>query len=296
MIPPRLISRSSPRRSRVISTGPAFTLIELLVVIAIIAILIALLVPAVQKVRAAAARTQCENNLKQMGLAMHGHHDNFKYFPPGFDANKWGWAVYLLPYLEQQPLWNALPRTAAISVTPLTAQQLSVFVCPADGTDPVVSPFFSGYAKSNYVISEQVSDGNSKIPMALITDGTSNTLMIGERDTMNQIGGLWAGRDTTPAGVGVASVMGRPNWPINTKYAGGATCCAADAGGTRFAWSSLHSGGANFVFADGSIHFLRDTIACDPAQMNAAKPAQANFPLQNLYFRDDGNVLIGVDF
>src|SRR2546422_4312543 len=98
-----MLSQVSRRRS-------AFTLIELLVVIAIIAILIALLVPAVQKVREAAARTQCLNNLKQIGIAIHNYHDVKKALPPDRIANDWvTWAVVILPYLEQDPaykLWN----------------------------------------------------------------------------------------------------------------------------------------------------------------------------------------------
>jgi prepilin-type N-terminal cleavage/methylation domain-containing protein/prepilin-type processing-associated H-X9-DG protein len=274
-----------------------FTLIELLVVLAILAILLGLLVPAVQKVREAAARAQCQNNLKQMGLAMHGYHDTHKYFPPGFvTPSNWGWGTFLLPHLEQAPLQNALQiTTTTIAVTANTTVSLAVYKCPSDpGAD--INSWFSGYAKSNYVISEQVSDGNSQIKILQITDGTSNTLMIGERDTLYQVGSVWAGRDTRPPGVGVASVMGRPNWPINTRYAGGSTCCAADTAGTRFAWTSLHTGGANFAFADGAVHFLSETIASDPNQRNASKAVATNYPLQNLYFRDDGNPLTGVDF
>ena len=156
-----------------------------------------------------------------MGLAMHGFHDVYKYFPPGFDGEKWGWGVYLLPYLEEQPLHDALPLANPLAVIPLTEQALPVFLCPADPQSATINPWFTGYAKSNYAISEQVSDGNSQIPIAWITDGTSNTIMIGERDAFTQIGALWPGRDTVPSGVSVASVMGRPNWPINTPYAGG---------------------------------------------------------------------------
>ena len=94
-----------------------FTLIELLVVIAIIAILIALLLPAVQQAREAARRTQCKNNLHQIGIAIHNYHDTFRIFPPGHvtsvhydvtDNTMWGWAVMILPYIDQSPMYNLL--------------------------------------------------------------------------------------------------------------------------------------------------------------------------------------------
>ena len=124
-----------------------FTLIELLVVIAIIAILIALLVPAVQKVRAAAGATQCRNHLKQIGLAMHSHHDNFKVFPSGgtywsdtvrvmvnggpadYNAQSWGWMYQILPYIEQAELWR-YPSDNVIGATVIRVYNCPIAVAP----------------------------------------------------------------------------------------------------------------------------------------------------------------------
>ena len=177
---------------------PGFTLIELLVVIAIIAILIGLLLPAVQKVREAAARTQCINNLKQIGIAYHGYHDTYKYFPAGFvTPSNYGWGAALLPWLEQGPLQKAMNITStSLAVDANTQLPLSVFMCPSD-PGPELSAWFTmmgaAFGKSNYVTSEQISDGNSKWRITDIKDGTSNTLMVGERDTIANIGAVWGG-------------------------------------------------------------------------------------------------------
>src|SRR5437016_3939810 len=169
-----------------------FTLIELLVVIAIIAILIGLLLPAVQKVREAASRAQCENNLKQIGLAMQSYHDTFKAFPPAFvKPSNWGWAVWILPFVEQTNLYNTLnPTATTLALNANTVQPLPVYLCPSDPSDNI-NTIFSGYAKNNYAVNEQICDGGSAIRIQQIRDGTSNTILMGERDMQNQVGAIW---------------------------------------------------------------------------------------------------------
>ena len=285
-----------------------FTLIELLVVIAIIAILIGLLLPAVQKVREAAARSKCTNNMKQIGLAMHMYHDTNKYFPPAFSSTptwpqaNWAWSTWILPYIEQSALFNSLnPSANAFASNTLTTGTIPpVYLCPSDPTSgTTVNNYFSGFAKNSYLVSEQVSDGGSQYTILTITDGTSNTIMAGERDMQNQVGGIWAGRDSNSPSVSVASVIARPNIPLNTPYVGGQgvrPTSTADPNCTRFTWSSMHAGnGVNFVFVDGSVHFLSASLGTDPAQQNCNHPItpNPNYPFILLYLGSDGYPING---
>jgi len=311
--------------SNVVRRG--FTLIELLVVIAIIAILIGLLLPAVQKVREAAARTKCTNNLKQMGLALHNYYDVNGYFPPGIGAPEdqapgsmynnmapsgrrvraQTWMSRILPFVEQQQLYTNLPLTApsasagapfGIPVNTLTKTVLDVFVCPSDprgkaaygGGSSLIGSGWGGAGITFYAAvggvdswganwparNEGLMSWRSRVSIAGVTDGTSNTLAIGDRPPTPDLSyGWWQSADWYdwawwPAYDWeydtVQYVRNTGPSPYGSEYSRNpATPCPFPAlygpgkvdsyCSTNNFWSN-HTGGANFARADGSVRFF----------------------------------------
>ena len=298
-----------------------FTLIELLVVIAIIAVLIALLLPAVQQAREAARRSQCQNNLKQIGLALHNYHDVHNLFPMAFirennvtgasgQTEAWCWATMILPQLEQGNLFDQLGVTRrslkdlmADTTIPLAQRRallqtrLAVFICPSDDNDglvPVARDFRDGIGSttgnmnqfrvsiSNYpgnfgcrngavtgtganadpngvLITHGPAPGSGRVHMGSIKDGTSNTIMVGERETQVGRGATWVGT-ARPNQAGVRGmnqvvahsqpVINAPTPPIQWN--------SNDGAGEGF--SSEHTGGIQILLCDGSVRFLSENI------------------------------------
>jgi prepilin-type N-terminal cleavage/methylation domain-containing protein/prepilin-type processing-associated H-X9-DG protein len=305
---------------------PAFTLIELLVVIAIIAILIGLLLPAVQKVREAAARLQCQNNLKQIGLACQNYHDARKAFPPGYLATApyldgatdttpgWGWGAFLLPYLEQDTLHRQLNFNQPVQKAPAIQTMVLVYLCPSDLTPPGAFPIPDRFgsplclaAPSSYAAcvggDETSTTGptglgvfyrNSRTRVTDITDGSSSTILIGERAWSNA-NGIWAGAVNN----GVCKRGALNPCPGNTAaWSPAATLVqahshlnnpTADTDGGLDDFSSRHTGGSNFLFADGSVHFLRSV----PSDLPDGGYTRDSLIFQALGTRANGEVIPG---
>jgi prepilin-type N-terminal cleavage/methylation domain-containing protein/prepilin-type processing-associated H-X9-DG protein len=279
------------------SKRAAMTLIELLVVMAIIAILLGLLLPVIQRARESAQRTLCANQLRQIGLACHGYHDVHGAFPPGYIACPnpdplatdpgWGWAAFLLPHLEQDPLYQQLLFSDPIEQPANAARltELRLFICPSDSGVPASFPitdatgaYITDAAPTSYAAcygsgeldevpgpSEGIFYRNSHVRLTDIKDGTSTTLMIGDRAWSHAMA-PWAGA------VNGGTVRGGPRnawryFPDAVYPAPNFTCVQAnhinatqDPDGSLDELFSEHAGGVNVVFADGAVHFLHQQI------------------------------------
>ncbi len=206
-----------------------FTLIELLVVMAIIGVLMSLGLAAVMRSRQTARNTQCKNHLRQLGIALQGHHSQFGKLPKD-GQNGWAYSVFILPKLEQTPLFDQLSplttpltNTASASVG-TTDTTLPIFRCPHFNKEPRLS---NDFGRSNYIGNGDIF--NYQFELADVYDGESNTIMVGE--TLNDH--AWA-----LPGVG--------------------SCSTAPNGGGSF--GSKHTGGANFVMCDGSVKFISESV------------------------------------
>jgi prepilin-type N-terminal cleavage/methylation domain-containing protein/prepilin-type processing-associated H-X9-DG protein len=275
---------------------PGFSLVELLVVIAIIAILIGLLIPAVQKVRDSAARTHCQNNLRQMGLGLHHYHLDHGSLPPGVRTSGtyyyWSWMAFLLPYVEQQNVWELGEKHAQTVNTyvwgstvygmppgspgyfpqnPAFSTLVKTWQCPADARTLITVDERGLTIAFTAVLgnhgTDPQADGllfeNSAVRFEEIRDGQSNTLAVGERPPSKDFwyGWWFAGAGYNGSGVGdvtmgtrainYASKLGCPPDKIGLKPGNVNDNCDQ----THY-WS-MHTGGANFLFADGSCRFLR---------------------------------------
>jgi prepilin-type N-terminal cleavage/methylation domain-containing protein/prepilin-type processing-associated H-X9-DG protein len=279
-----------------------FTLIELLVVIAIIAVLIGLLLPAVQKVRDAAMRMSCQNNMKQLALALHNYHDTNTTFPAAYwypptvdQPFVHGWGVYILPYIEQDNLYKQYNFNVHFFQPPdstVIQAPIKTHICPASpqraglnsmpgGLIPGIPGFQaapSDYAPTSGILGslwdiivgppsggdrQGVIRANRKVRILEVTDGTSNTIILGEFAGRNA---LYRNGQLVGGGINISGSWGDPsngeNWMAGSDFTGttAGSCvinCTNEAGKNFY---SFHTSGANAALADGSVRFLPQSI------------------------------------
>lgn len=313
---------------------PGFTLIELLVVIGIIAVLVALLLPSVQQAREGARAMQCKHHLKQIGIALHLYHESHRTFPPGCGlsgiapdigltvnlnspnyAKAYGWGVFILPYLEQTPLYSSInansrelsdliqdPQGIALAKT-----TIPVYRCPTDDAPDCNTQreFFDNaldhiaVGTANYVgvhgVRWSVADDwitnkidplgvfwpASRVRMVDISDGASNTLLIGER-SWDHLAAIWIGtRNYTWSGdFGLRQNQGLTNWVINLPGES-----------SPRAFHSRHPGGTHFLFCDGHVAFISQFIHFDNTRTDPDNFKTTLGTYQRLGMRNDGRPL-----
>jgi prepilin-type N-terminal cleavage/methylation domain-containing protein/prepilin-type processing-associated H-X9-DG protein len=267
---------------KAINHRAGFTLVELLVVIAIIGALVALLLPAVQAAREAAQRTQCQGNLRQLGLALHNYENAQAFFPASHDALLWSWIAHSLPYLEEGALKDQIDfdQWPFGNVQPTVGLPLPILQCPSDPRSPTVNRAIPGaaWAYTNYLgnTGTQASvpprkflgdgmfrspwdfpDTLASLPIDKVTDGTSNTLFVGERPIINwqapsgEDAGWWAAGGGLPG-----PPTGRSDNVLDSSEGLRLGTPRTDMFDDMLHWWSHHPGGAHFAFVDGSTQFL----------------------------------------
>ncbi len=268
-----------------------FSLVELLVAMAILALLAGLTLAAVQRVRSAAAKTDCANRLRQIGLAFHHYHGATGAFPAGVTVGGpaepfrfMNWETRLLPYLEQEALWRQAveayrlrPDEFRASPPHLIGTRVAAFVCPADplaGVPRTISGITFAYTSYLGVSGTRQTrhDGtlyiDSKTRFADITDGTSNTLLVGERppSTDGVYGWWYAGEGQNDDG-SADSVLSTGERPTSFRLLGCPTTPSVFGPGrpddqcAALHFWSMHTGGAHFALCDGSVRFIRYSAA-----------------------------------
>ena len=311
------------------SFKPGFTLVELLVVIAIIGILIGMLLPAVQQVREAARRISCANQMRQMALASLNYESAHMALPPGVEHDGslgrtndpnglgWGWRSKILPFIEQNAIFDMIDFNLNINDPvniPVVAQTIPTFVCPANpdlvnevytvgGAQMPLSSYLGngGSIEWAFIPIEDFADGllgrsfdsnHDGVSLGVITDGTSNTFFCGEtvsyaaaRDenfiwdaaVYGGTNGNNAARTLTQVRTGHGEF--NPD-PINNSIVI-----------LRNSYASLHSGGANFVFMDGSTHFISDSIEHNNLTEQQWRNGEQRGLYQRLFSRNDGGIV-----